>query len=420
MPRDLLWQRRLKPQPCRASVPAIAQATPSVAALIVAAGRGLRAGSGEPKQYRRLGGRPVLAQALAPFLAELAIARIAVVIGEGDEERYAQAVEGLDAARLTHPVIGGATRQISVRLGLQALSRDGFEGTVLVHDAARPFVSAALIRDALAALAGEDVAAIPALAVTDTIKRLDDSGRIAETPPRDRLVSVQTPQAFRLAPLLAAHEAAAGQGLHGFTDDAALMEWAGHPVTTFAGDPANIKLTHPQDFRERDRMDSRPLVTRVGTGYDVHAFGPGDHVWLGGVKIDHDRGVVAHSDGDVALHALTDALLGALAEGDIGTHFPPSDPQWRGAASWRFLAFAAERVRARGGRIDHLDLTIICEAPKVGPHRDAIRAAIAAATGVTPGKVAIKATTSEQMGFTGRREGLAALATATIRLPEED
>jgi 2-C-methyl-D-erythritol 4-phosphate cytidylyltransferase/2-C-methyl-D-erythritol 2,4-cyclodiphosphate synthase len=258
------------------------------------------------------------------------------------------------------------------------------------------------------------------MAVTDTIKRLDDAGRIAETPPRDRLVSVQTPQAFRLGPLLAVHEAAAAKGLYGFTDDAALMEWAGHSVATFAGDPANIKLTHPQDFEARNRMESRFLVTRVGTGYDVHAFGPGDHVWLGGVRIDHDLGVVAHSDGDVGLHALTDALLGALSEGDIGTHFPPSDPQWRGAASWRFLAFAAERVRARGGRIDHLDLTIVCEAPKIGPHRDAIRTAIASAAGVAPGKVAIKATTSERMGFTGRREGLAALATATIRLPEED
>jgi 2-C-methyl-D-erythritol 4-phosphate cytidylyltransferase/2-C-methyl-D-erythritol 2,4-cyclodiphosphate synthase len=388
--------------------------------LIVAAGRGLRAGRGEPKQYRRLGDRTVLAQALAPFLAEETMACIAVVIGAGDEERYAQAIAELDRTRLLPPVVGGATRQDSVRLGLQALAREGFEGTVLVHDAARPFISPALIRDAVAALEAGDVAAIPVLAVTDTIKRLDDAGRIAETPPRDRLVSVQTPQAFRLGPLLAVHEAAAAKGLYGFTDDAALMEWAGHSVATFAGDPANIKLTHPQDFEARNRMESRFLVTRVGTGYDVHAFGPGDHVWLGGVRIDHDLGVVAHSDGDVGLHALTDALLGALSEGDIGTHFPPSDPQWRGAASWRFLAFAAERVRARGGRIDHLDLTIVCEAPKIGPHRDAIRTAIASAAGVAPGKVAIKATTSERMGFTGRREGLAALATATIRLPEED
>lgn len=391
-----------------------------VAALLVAAGRGLRAGAGQPKQYRLIDGRPVLAQALAPFLVEPAIGRVAVVIGEGDEDRYADAIAGLDPARLAPPTIGGATRQDSVRRGLQALARDGFNGIVLVHDAARPFVSPALIDAAIRTLDKSGLAAIPALPVTDTIKRIDERGYIAETPPRDRLVSVQTPQAFRFGPLLAAHEAAGAALLHGFTDDAALMEWAGHPVATFAGDPANIKLTHPEDFMRTGAGNGKLLVTRVGTGYDVHAFGPGDHVWLGGVRIGHDQGVVAHSDGDVALHALTDALLGALAEGDIGTHFPPSDPQWRGAASAQFLAFAAERVRERGGRIDHLDLTIVCEAPKVGPHRDAIRAAIAAAAGVTPGKVAIKATTSERMGFTGRREGLAALATATIRLPEEE
>lgn len=391
-----------------------------IAALLVAAGRGLRAGPGEPKQYRAIDGRPVLAHALAPFLAESAIARVAVVIGEGDEDRYDNAIVGLDRSRLASPTIGGATRQDSVRRGLLALARDGFDGIVLIHDAARPFVTPALIEAAILALGENGLAAIPALPVTDTIKRIDESGRIVETPPRDRLVSVQTPQAFRFAPLLAAHEAADSALLHGFTDDAALMEWAGHPVATFRGDAANIKLTHPEDFVRTGALDSKPLVTRVGTGYDVHAFGPGDHVWLGGVRIDHDRGVVAHSDGDVALHALTDALLGALAEGDIGTHFPPSDPQWRGAASAQFLTFAAERVRERGGRIDHLDLTIVCEAPKVGPHRDAIRTAIAAAAGIASGKVAIKATTSERMGFTGRREGLAALATATIRLPEEE
>jgi len=198
------------------------------------------------------------------------------------------------------------------------------------------------------------------------------------------------------------------------------MEWAGHPVATFPGDPANVKLTHAVDFSRTAAQPDKALVTRVGTGYDVHAFGPGDHVWLGGVRIGHDQGVIAHSDGDVALHALTDALLGALADGDIGTHFPPSDPQWRGAASAQFLAFAAARVRERGGRIDFLDLTVVCEAPKVGPHREAIRAEIAAIAGISLGKVAIKATTSERMGFTGRREGLVAFAAATIRLPEED
>lgn len=391
-----------------------------VAALLVAAGRGLRAGGNMPKQYRRLAGRPVLAQALAPFLATPAIARIAVVIGEDDAARYADAIAGLDGARLIAPTSGGPTRQESVRRGLLALAADGFDGIVLVHDAARPFVSAAQIAAAIEALAGPEIAAVPALPVTDTIKRIDPDGRIAETPARDRLVSVQTPQAFRFRSLLDAHEAAAGDGLSGFTDDAALMEWAGHPVATFPGDPANVKLTHPEDFARAEARAGTSLVTRVATGYDVHAFGEGDHVWLGGVRIAHDRGVVAHSDGDVALHALTDALLGALCEGDIGTHFPPSDPQWRGAASSRFLAFAAGRVTERGGRIDHLDLSIVCEAPKIGPHREAIRAQIAATAGVRLDQVAIKATTSERMGFTGRREGLAALATATIRLPEQE
>lgn len=389
----------------------------AVAALVVAGGRGLRAGFDAPKQYRRLGGSPVLRQALAPFLATSKIARIAVVIGAGDEARYADAVAGFSDERLAAPTLGGATRQDSVRLGLEALQAQGFRGTVLVHDAARPFLSEALVRSAVQAVRAATVAAIPVLPVTDTIKRLDETGRIAETPPRDRLVSVQTPQAFAFEPLLSAHRRAAAEGRGGFTDDAALMEWAGHPVATFPGEPANMKLTHPEDFA-RAEAPSSALVVRVGTGYDVHAFGEGDHVWLGGVRIAHDRGVIAHSDGDVALHALTDALLGALAEGDIGTHFPPSDPQWRGAASHRFLVFAAERVRARGGQIDFLDLTLVCEAPKVGPHREAIREAIAAAAGVRVDQVAIKATTSERLGFTGRKEGLAALATATIRLPE--
>lgn len=391
-----------------------------VAALIVAAGRGLRAGGDGPKQYRLIGGRPVLDHALAPFLAQPTIHRIAVVIGAGDEARYGSAVAHITDDRLSPPTPGGETRQDSVRLGLEALAEAGFDGLVLVHDAARPFVSAALIGAAIKAVGTDGIAAIPALPVTDTIKRIDAAGQIAETPPRDRLVSVQTPQAFRFGALLAAHQAAFAAGQAGFTDDAALMEWAGHPVTTFPGEPANVKLTHPEDFVRAGASAGASLVVRVGTGYDVHAFSDGDHVWLGGIRIAHDRGVLAHSDGDVALHALTDALLGALAEGDIGTHFPPSDPQWKGAASHRFLSFAAERVRQRGGRIDFLDLTIVCEAPKVGPHREAIREAIAVAAGIRVDQVAIKATTSERMGFTGRREGLAALGTATVRLPEQE
>lgn len=390
-----------------------------VAALLVAAGRGLRAGAGMPKQYRTLGGRSVLAQALTPFLAEPGIDRIQVVIGVGDEARYAHAIGSLETRKLTAAVVGGETRQASVLRGLQALAAGGFDGVVLVHDAARPFVSPALIGTAIGATWDAD-AAVPALAVTDTIKRVDERGRVVETPPRDRLVSVQTPQAFRFSVLLAAHEAAAAAGVDGLTDDAALMEWAGHPVATFPGDITNIKLTHPQDFERMPTDRPTEFRVRVGTGYDVHAFQEGDHVWLGGVRVPHDQGVLAHSDGDVALHALTDALLGALTDGDIGTHFPPSDPQWKGAASMPFLTFAANRVRERGGKIDFLDLTIICEAPKVGPHREAIRQAIADGTGVRIDQVAIKATTSERLGFTGRREGLAALATVTIRLPEKE
>lgn len=396
--------------------------TSAVAALIVAAGRGLRAGADAPKQYRRLGGVPVLCRTLAPFLAENRISTVLVVIGAGDRARYDEAIGHLPETartRLTTPIEGGETRQDSVRAGLEALAAVGFTGSVLVHDAARPFVSPALIERALATSA-EHVAAIPTLAATDTVKRIDSNGLIAETLPREQLVSVQTPQAFALAELLAAHRAAHAAGAGGFTDDSAIMEWAGHRVATFAGDPVNLKLTYAEDFELAEQRFARPLVTRTGTGYDVHAFAEGDHVWLGGIRIAHSRGVTAHSDGDVALHALTDAVLGALADGDIGSHFPPSDPKWRGASSDRFLAFAAERVRQRGGRIDHLDLTVVCEGPKIGPHRDAIRARIAEITGLRLDQVGTKATTSERLGFTGRGEGLAALATATIRLPEPE
>lgn len=396
--------------------------TLAVAALIVAAGRGLRAGADAPKQYRQLGGVPVLCRTLAPFLAESRIGTVLVVTGVGDGARYDDAIGRLpdsDRARLALPVDGGETRQDSVRAGLEALAAAGFAGNVLVHDAARPFVSPALIERALAACL-DHVAAIPTLAVTDTVKRIDAGGLVEETLPREQLAWVQTPQAFAFSTLLDAHRAALDAEAGGFTDDSAIMEWAGHRVATFAGDPMNLKLTYPGDFEHAEQRLARPLVTRTGTGYDVHAFAEGDHVWLGGIRIPHSRGVTAHSDGDVGLHALTDALLGALADGDIGSHFPPSDPQWRGASSDRFLAFAADRVRQRGGKIDHLDLTIVCEGPKVGPHRDAIRARIAEIAGLRLDQIGVKATTSERLGFTGRGEGLAALATATIRLPEPE
>jgi 2-C-methyl-D-erythritol 4-phosphate cytidylyltransferase/2-C-methyl-D-erythritol 2,4-cyclodiphosphate synthase len=303
-----------------------------------------------------------------------------------------------------------------VRAGLEALAADK-PALVLIHDAARPFASAALIARAIAA-AQETGAAIPGLAVTDTIKSVDHRGFVGETLERASLRAVQTPQAFAFAPLLEAHRRAVREKRDDFTDDAAIAEWAGMQVAVFAGESGNIKITNPEDFMRAEAMHIGQLGdVRTGTGIDVHAFGPGDHVIIGGIRISHTHALTGHSDADVGLHALTDAILGALADGDIGAHFPPSDPQWRGASSDRFLKFAVERVTARGGRIAHLDLTIVCEAPKIGPYRDAMRGNIARVTGIDAGRVAVKATTSERLGFTGRGEGIAAYATATIRLP---
>jgi 2-C-methyl-D-erythritol 4-phosphate cytidylyltransferase/2-C-methyl-D-erythritol 2,4-cyclodiphosphate synthase len=288
---------------------------------------------------------------------------------------------------------------------------------VLIHDAARPFLSGDLISRAIAAAKAHG-AAVPAVAVTDTVKRVDDEDMVSETLDRSRLRTVQTPQAFAYDLIVAIHERAAAAGREDFTDDAALAEWAGHRVNVFPGEPTNVKLTTNDDFERAEALRMAALAdVRTGNGFDVHAFGDGDHVMLGGVRIPHARGVTGHSDADVVLHALVDAILGALAEGDIGVHFPPSDPQWRGASSDRFLAFACERVRARSGMIAHLDVTIVCEAPRVGPHRDAMRARIAEIAGIPIGRVGVKATTSEKMGFTGRGEGLVAMATATVRLP---
>ncbi|MGP9822651.1 bifunctional 2-C-methyl-D-erythritol 4-phosphate cytidylyltransferase/2-C-methyl-D-erythritol 2,4-cyclodiphosphate synthase [Salinarimonas sp. NSM] len=399
-------------------------AKPRIAALIVAAGRGARAGAGDPKQYRLVGGASVLGRVLAVFGAHEAIDRILVVTHPDDGGFYARVVAALDPdarAKLVSPVPGGATRQDSVARGLARLEEFGArngdaEEIVLVHDAARPFLSHDLIDRAVAATIATG-AAIPGIAVVDTVKRVDEAGRVVETPPRASLRAVQTPQGFRFVALLEAHRAASRAGRDDFTDDGALMEWAGHPVTVFEGEAGNVKLTRPEDFAAVGGGEAR-MITRLGTGFDVHAFTEGDHVWLGGVRIPHERAVLAHSDGDVVLHALTDALLGALAEGDIGTHFPPSDPKWKSASSDRFLAFAAERVRARGGVIDLLDATILAEAPKVGPHREAMREAIARAADIPVSRVSIKATTTERLGFTGRREGIAAQAAATIRLPE--
>jgi 2-C-methyl-D-erythritol 4-phosphate cytidylyltransferase/2-C-methyl-D-erythritol 2,4-cyclodiphosphate synthase len=313
-------------------------------------------------------------------------------------------------------VFGGATRQASVCAGLEALAPHRPD-VVLVHDAARPFASPALIARAISA-AQAGGAAVPVLPLRDTVKRVDSAGRIEETLDRSVLRLVQTPQAFAFAPLLAAHRRAVAEARDDFTDDAALAEWAGMTVSTFEGEPDNIKITAAGDFARAEALHLAALGdVRTGSGYDVHAFGPGDHVTLGGLCIAHAQGLTGHSDADVVLHALTDAVLGALADGDIGSHFPPSDPQWRGASSDRFLTFAAEQVKSRGGCIAHLDVTIVCEAPRIGPHRDAMRERIAAMAGVDPGRVAVKATTSERLGFTGRGEGIAASAVATIRLP---
>ena len=384
-----------------------------VAAIVVAGGRGLRAGGDRPKQFRLLGGAPVIRPSLDVFATHPAVDFVQPVIHRDDETMYASASAGL---ALLAPVFGGATRQASVRAGLAALAGRNPE-IVLVHDAARPFVTAALVARAVAA-ARENDAAIPVLPVTDTVKAVDDAGKVAQTLNRAALRLVQTPQAFRFAALLEAHKKAAAAGREDFSDDAALVEWTGIKVSVFDGESGNIKLTTAEDFSRAEAQGAAALSDiRIGTGIDVHAFAPGDHVMLGGVRISHSQAVTGHSDADVALHALVDAILGALADGDIGSHFPPTDPQWKGASSDKFLRFAVARVAARGGRIAHLDLSIVCEEPKIGPHRDAMRANIAALANIPLDRVAIKATTSEKLGFTGRSEGIVAYATATVRLP---
>jgi 2-C-methyl-D-erythritol 4-phosphate cytidylyltransferase / 2-C-methyl-D-erythritol 2,4-cyclodiphosphate synthase len=383
-----------------------------VAAVIVAAGRGSRAGSGIPKAYRPLGGQPMIRFSLSLFSGDKHIRLVQPVIHADDIGFYETAAGGLD---VLPPVFGGATRQSSVLAGLEALAAHRPE-IVLVHDAARPFASAALISRAVAAAEGG--AAVPGVTLSDTVKAVDAREHVTQTLDRTILRAIQTPQAFKFDVLLAAHRNAAAAGRGDFTDDAALMEWAGHPVGVFAGEADNVKLTVAADFAHAESQRLAALADlRMGTGYDVHAFADGDHVMLGGVKIPHTRGLSGHSDADAPLHALVDAILGALAEGDIGAHFPPSDPQWRGAASEKFLRFAVERVQARGGMIAHLDVTVICEAPRIGPYRDAIRERMAAIAGISLDRVAVKATTSEKLGFIGRGEGIAALATATIRLP---
>jgi 2-C-methyl-D-erythritol 4-phosphate cytidylyltransferase/2-C-methyl-D-erythritol 2,4-cyclodiphosphate synthase len=384
----------------------------SVAALLLAAGRGVRGKTEIPKQYIDLGGFSAVRRALDLLARHPGISIVQPVIHPDDGELFRQASRDF---RLRPPVSGGDTRQASVLAGLTALAA-AEPDLVVVHDAARPFASPALVDRAIAA-ASESGAAVPGLPVTDTVKEVDTAGRIVRTLERALLRTVQTPQAFDFRKLLAGHQQAARAGRLDFSDDAALMEWAGATVTVFEGESANMKLTTPDDFdRARSYMLSLHDL-RTGIGFDVHAFAPGDHVTLGGLRIPFDRRLSGHSDADVALHAIVDAILGALADGDIGQHFPPSDPAWKGASSDIFLRFAVDRVVRRGGQIAHLDLTIVCEMPKIGPYRDTMRARIAEIAGIDPGRVSVKATTSEGLGFTGRGEGIAAYATATVRLP---
>lgn len=376
----------------------------SIAALVMAAGRGLRLGGDEPKQYRMIGSVSVLARSLALFATHPLVTKVHAVIGEDDREAYEQATRAL---KLPPPVIGGATRQESVRNGLEHLAGEPPD-LVLIHDAARPMTPPEVIDRVIEALAAHP-AAVPALPVADTLKQ-GENGRAVATVPRAGLFRAQTPQGFRFAEILAAHRRFAGSEM---TDDAAVAEAAGLPVALVAGAESAFKITTGDDLDRARRLSGE---SRTGTGFDVHRFGDGDHVWLCGVRVPHERGLIGHSDADVGLHALTDAILGTIGAGDIGLHFPPNDPKWKGAASSRFLAYAADLVRARGGRVVHVDVTVICERPKVGPHREAMRSAIAQILSVEVDRVSVKATTTEGLGFTGRSEGIAAQASATVVL----
>jgi len=380
-----------------------------ICALVLAAGRGTRFGGTLPKQYLPLGGSSVLRHAVDALAAHPRVDRVLVAIRPEDRAVYDESVRGLD---LLPPVAGGAERQDSVRLGLEALAALA-PSLVLIHDGARPFLDAAMIDRVIDAL-DRAPAAIPGLPLGDTIKRVAGDV-IAETVDRAGLWRVQTPQGFHFAAILDAHRKSAGKAL---TDDAAVAEAAGIAPLIVAGSDDNLKITTAADLAAAERvLAARRADVRVGQGFDVHPFGPGDRLMVCGVEIPHGAGVVGHSDADVGLHALTDAVLGAIGAGDIGMHFPPSDPQWKGASSDRFLAHAAGLVRARGGSIAALDVTIVCERPKISPHRERMVARVAEIAGVAPERVSVKATTTEKLGFTGRGEGIAAQAVATVRLP---
>ena len=375
---------------------------PRIAVLIVAAGKGERAGTELPKQYERLAGKPMLRRTVEAFAGY----PVQVVIGAGQQELAAAALAGLD---VPDPVTGGATRQESVRLGLHALGRDAPD-FVLIHDAARPLVSRKVIADVVAALEAGADGALPMVAASDTLRRAGDDGQWTLVS-RENLYRAQTPQGFGYAKITKAHHDHAGSEV---TDDVALAELAGLKVQMVQGEEKNIKVTRKEDFAMAETLIGSDV--RTASGYDVHKFKDGDHIWLCGLKIPHTHGLEGHSDADVGLHAITDALLGCIGEGDIGQHFPPTDERWRGAASWKFLEHAANLVAVKGGVISHVDVTIICERPKVGPHRDAMKAKIAEILKIEESRVSVKATTTEGLGFTGRREGIAAQAIATVRL----
>jgi len=384
----------------------------TIAAIIVAAGKGERAGTSLPKQFVTIGGKALLAHAVTALSQHPRIDRIVVVVAEGQTELTAHALGDIQVDAIA---IGGAERQQSVAAGMAAI---GDARIVLIHDAARPLLPSSVIDRLIAALDTAD-GAIPALSVVDTLARAGAKAgeELGDVVDRNGLIRVQTPQAFRTDAIRDAHNRWTGTAA---TDDAQMARAAGYKVAVVEGHAMLDKITQPSDFAEAERKWAQRLISRTGLGYDVHRLATGEDLWLCGVKIDHEKGLSGHSDADVALHALTDALLGALGDGDIGAHFPPSDPQWRGAASHRFVEHAATLIRQAGGVIDHVDVTIICEAPKICPHRDAMRMAIAGMLAVPLTKVSVKATTTERLGFTGRGEGIAAQAAATIRLPEEE
>ena len=395
--------------------------SPQTCVIMVAAGRGQRAGGGLPKQYRLLHGDMVLTLSLRAFLTCEHIDAIVCVIHPDDGPLYQSALEALtesERRKIRPTVLGGETRQQSVFAGVQALGRAaGADDLVLIHDAARPFVSQDLIKRAVDA-GRQFGAAIPALPVTDTLKQVDGSQQVIATPDRATLRAVQTPQVFTYGLIAAAHHAALNQ--NGLTDDAMVVEQFGHSVHVFDGEAQNFKLTTEDDFIRAAQMMSPPMLTLTGFGYDVHAFAAGDHVTLAGISIPYEKGVRAHSDGDVILHALCDAIFGVLGDGDIGQHFPPSDPQWKGKASRHFVAFALERLHQRKGRLLHADITLVAEAPRIGPHRSAMINALSALLDLPAQRIGLKGTTSERMGFTGRKEGLAASVVVTIALPDEE